>query len=369
MPEVSALSHPVPTELRTEMRTHYERRRVLTGMTAAAATLALAACSSDGGGLGEEPEEQAGADDPCATLEGETVTIVVPYDPGGGFDTFARVLEPHLEERLEGVQVNVENRPGGGGLVGANSVFQSSPEDLTIGLINYPGAVFAELTEVEGATFDNSEWTVLGRLAALPPLLYTGPESGITDFEAIRNAEEPVVFGIGGVGSDAYYVAVVLGDVFGFSREIVAGYPGSAEADAAMLVGEVDASINSGAVAVQTVESSGAHPIVAISTEPLPEFPDVPVITDFDSEQPEVISALASMSDLERILVGPPGMDEATAECLADGVYAAATETSYAEEMAETGSPANPLPRDETVELLEQVSGSLEPLRGVLEEQ
>ena len=357
------------------MRTQYMRRRVLAGVTAAVATLALAACSSGGGGLGEEPEQPAGGDSPaaeqdaCAALEGQTVTIVVPYNPGGGFDTFIRILEPHLEEQLQGVQVNVENRPGGGGLVGANSVFQSAPDDLTIGLINYPGAVFAELTEVEGATFDNSEWTVLGRLAALPPLLYTGPETGITDFEAIQNAQEPVVFGIGGVGSDAYYVAVVLGEVFGFPREIIAGYPGSADADAALIVGEVDASINSGAVAVQTVESSGAHPIVAISTQPLAELPDVPLITDFDSEQPEVISALASMSDLERILVGPPGMDEATADCLADGIYAAATETSYAEEMEEAGSPADPLPREETVELLEEVSGSLDPLRAVLQEQ
>lgn len=355
------------------MRSMSMRRRVLTGMTAAVATLALAACSADGGGAGEEPEQLAEgesptAEDACTALEGETVTIVVPYNPGGGFDTFIRILEPHLEEQLEGVQVNVENRPGGGGLVGANTVFQSAPDDLTIGLINYPGAVFAELTEVEGATFDNSEWTVLGRLAALPPLLYTGPETGLTDFEAIRNAEEPVRFGIGGVGSDSYYNTVVLSEVFDFPHEIIAGYPGSAEADAALLVGEVDASINSGAQALQTLESSGSHPIVAISTEPLRELPDVPVITEFDSEQPEVISALASMSDLERIMVGPPGMDEAAADCLAGAIYAAATETSYAEEMEEAGSPADPLPREETAELLEEVTGSLDPLRAVLQE-
>lgn len=357
------------------MRRSKRSWRLQAGVVAATASLALAGCGSDGGGLAGEPEQPAGGEspaaegDPCAVLEGETVTIVVPYNPGGGFDTFIRILEPHLEDQLEGVQVNVENRPGGGGLVGANSVFQSDPEELTIGLINYPGAVFAELTEVEGATFDNSEWTVLGRLAALPPLLYTGPETGITDFEAIRNAEEPVVFGIGGVGSDAYYVAVVLAEVFEFPHEIVAGYPGSSEADAALIVGEVDASINSGAVAVQTVESSGANPIVAISTQPLDDLPDVPLITEFDSDQPEVISALASMSDLERILVGPPGMDETTADCLAEAIHAAATETSYPEEMEEAGSPADPLPRQETVELLEEVSGSLDPLRAVLQDQ
>lgn len=348
------------------------------GVAATAAALSLAACSSaDGGGLGEESEEPAAEEseaaapteepDACATLEGETVTMVVPYNPGGGFDTFVRTLEPHLEEQLDGVQVNVENRPGGGGLVGANSVFQSSPDDLTIGLVNYPGAVFAEITEQEGATFDNSQWTVLARLAALPPLVYTGADSGLTDFESILDATEPVTFGIGGVGSDAYYVAVVLSEVFGFPNEIIGGYPGSSEADAALIVGEVDASINSGAVAVQTVQNSGANPVVAISTEPLGDLPDVPLITDFDSDQPEVISALASMSDLERILVGPPGMDEGVAQCLADAIYAAATETTYGEEMAASGSPADPLPREETVQLLEEVSGSLGALRELLQ--
>ncbi len=348
------------------------------GVTAAAAAMTLAACTSgDGGGLGDEPEETAAGGgetaapteeaDACAALDGETVTMVVPYNPGGGFDTFVRTLEPHLEEQLEGVQVNVENRPGGGGLVGANSVFQSSPDDLTIGLINYPGAVFAEITEQEGATFDNSEWTVLGRLAALPPLVYTGADTGLTDFESILSAEEPVTFGIGGVGSDAYYVAVVLSEVFGFPNEIIGGYPGSSEADAALIVGEVDASINSGAVAVQTVENSGANPVVAVSTEPLAELPDVPLITDFDSDQPDVLSALASMSDLERIVVGPPGMDEGVTECLAGAIYAAATETSYGEEMEAAGSPADPLPREETVQLLEEVTGSLDALRELLQ--
>lgn len=355
------------------MRTQYMKRRVLKGITAAAAALTLAACSSGGGGLGEESSgggsSPAAGADACAALEGETLTIVVPYNPGGGFDTFIRILEPHLEKQLEGVKVNVENRPGGGGLVGANSVFQSAPDDLTIGLINYPGAVFAELTGAEGVTFNNSEWTVIGRLAALPPLLYTGAKSNITDFKTILDATEPVKFGLGGVGSDAYYVTTVLSEVYGFPNEIVAGYPGSAEADAALIVGEVDASVNSGAVAVNTVESSGAHPIVAISSQPLPELPDVPVITSFDSEQPEVISALASMSDLERILVGPPGMDEATADCIADAVYTAATETSYAEEMEKAGSPSSPLPRDETIKLMDQVSASQDALRAVLQKQ
>jgi tripartite-type tricarboxylate transporter receptor subunit TctC len=347
---------------------------------AMAASLVLSACGSGGGGLdgaddeapaAESPggEETTAPEDECAALDGETVTVVVPYNPGGGFDTFIRLLEPHLEEELEGVQVNVENQPGGGGLIGANAVFRSAPEDLTIGLINYPGAVFAELTEQEGATFDNTQWTVLGRLGALPPLVYTGPDSQYTDFESMLAAQEPVTFGIGGVGSDAYYVAVALGKIFEFPNEIIGGYPGSGEADAALLVGEVDASINSGGAGVLMVEGSGANPIVVVSNEPLPELPDAPLIGEFgEGDDEEVLSALASMYDVERVMVGPPGMDEGVTNCLAAGINAAASNPEYAESMEAAGYPVNPLPREETVALTEEVAGSVDALRDLLQE-
>jgi tripartite-type tricarboxylate transporter receptor subunit TctC len=354
---------------------HHTRRRLTAAFAAAAASVVLAGCG--GGGLGGDDDSSgsggnnnASGDDPCAALEGETVTFVVPYNPGGGFDTFVRLLQPHLEDQLDGVKINVENKPGGGGLIGANEVYQSNPDDLTIGLINYPGAVFAELTEQEGATFDNTKWTILGRLGALPPLVYTGPDSEYTDFESIQDSDKPVKFGVGGVGSDAYYVAVALSNVFDFPNEIIGGYPGSSEADAALLVGEVDASINSGGAGVQMVEGSGANPIVVISNEPNEDLPDTPVIGDFaDGDNEEVLSALASMYDLERIVVGPPDMDEGTTQCLSDAIFAAASEPGYAEDMEKAEYPINPLNRDDTVELADKVGEQVDALRDVVQTQ
>ncbi|MCW2700306.1 MAG: hypothetical protein JWQ45_1841 [Blastococcus sp.] len=353
------------------MRAQHVKRQATTAVAAAAASVLLAACGGSGG-LGDEPAaggSSAAGGDPCASLDGETLTVVVPYNPGGGFDQFIRLLQPHLEKELDGVEVTVENKPGGGGLIGANEVYQSDPSDYTIGLINFPGTTFAELTGQEGATFDNTKWTFLGRLGALPPLVYTGPDSQYKDFDSIVNAEEPVKFGIGGVGSDAYYVAVALANVFEFPNKIIGGYPGSGEADAALLVGEVDASINSGGSGVEIVKGSNANPIVAISNEPLPDLPDTPVITDFgEGDQAAVLTALASVYDLERVVVGPPGMDEGVTNCLADAINTAANDSGYASDMEEAGYPVNPLPREETVSLVKEVSGSADALRGVLKE-
>jgi tripartite-type tricarboxylate transporter receptor subunit TctC len=351
------------------MRKHLQRR-VLTGLAAATASVVLAACG--GGGLGDDDSgaDNGGGEDPGAFFEGKTLTIVVPYNPGGGFDSFARLLEPYLEEELDGTEVNVENRPGGGGLIGANEVFQADPDGLTIGIINYPGAVFAEQTGADGVEFTNSDWTFLARLGAINPIVYTGEDSGYPDFQSMIDAEEPITFGIGGVGSDAYYATLVMSKVLDFPAEIIAGYPGGGEADAALLVGEVDASVGSADATLSRIGNTGTHVNALIGTQPNPDIPDVPLITEFgDADQQEILTGLASIYDLERTLVAPPGMDEDRAQFLADAIYAAATSGGYEEDMAAAELTASPLERSEVLSRVEQVNASIDKLTPYLQDE
>lgn len=333
------------------MRRHNSLRRMIGVLVGITATASLAAC----GNVGANPEATSDPADPADGFAGETMTIVVPYDPGGGFDTFARLLAPELEKEIDGLRVRVENRPGGGGLVGANMVYNAEPDGLTIGLINYPGAVFAEATSQEGVNFQNSDWTFLPRLGAVNPVVYTSPKKDLTTFEAVLNATEPVVFGIGGVGSDAYYTTKVIGETLGFPYKIIGGYPGSGEADGALIVGEVDASVNSLDSALPTIEGSGAVPVVLVARQPSDQLPDVPVITEFgDDGQKEVLSALASVYELERVLVAPPGMDEEIADFLAEAIYSAATGEAYAAAMEEAGRTISPMSRADVLEVVSQ---------------
>nr|WP_297427182.1 tripartite tricarboxylate transporter substrate-binding protein [uncultured Actinotalea sp.] len=346
------------------MSTTRTRRRSAGAVVLTLATSLLVACSS---GTSAEPEaeepaspdteqvEEEEAPDPAAEAaefyDGETIKIIIPYNPGGGFDQFVRLLVPELEKELEGVSIQVENLPGGGGLVGANAIYQSEPDGLTFGLINYPGAVFAETTETEGVEFENSEWTFLARLGAINPIVYTGKDTGLTTFEDIMDSTEPVTFGIGGVGSDAYYATVIMSEVLGFPNQIIAGYPGGGEADAALLVGEVMAGVGSVDATLGRIEGTGTNIVALLSTEPNPKVADVPLITEFgDAEQQEVLTALATVYDLERTLVAPPGVPEERAQFLADAIYAAATAGAYEETMTAAGYTASPLPREDVLE-------------------
>lgn len=60
------------------------------------ASVALVGCSSGSGDV----SAAAGSEGSCAALEGENISLVVPYEPGGGYDSYARMLAPYLEEEI-----------------------------------------------------------------------------------------------------------------------------------------------------------------------------------------------------------------------------------------------------------------------------
>src|SRR5678810_1494434 len=72
------------------------------------------------------------------SFSGKTVTIIVGYKPGGGYDATARLLARHLPKHLPGKPtVIVQNMPGGNSIIAANHMYNAAkPDGLTIGTFN-----------------------------------------------------------------------------------------------------------------------------------------------------------------------------------------------------------------------------------------
>src|SRR3954469_2378257 len=67
----------------------------------------------------------------CGTAFGQPLRIVIGFPPGGGIDTVARIFAPRMSESM-GQPVVVENRPGGGGVLGTDLVAKSAPDGHTV---------------------------------------------------------------------------------------------------------------------------------------------------------------------------------------------------------------------------------------------
>src|SRR4051794_32884581 len=99
---------------------------------------AAAACTPRTSSTGALPAREAAAQSPADFYAGKTLTIIVGYAPGGGFDQVARVLARHLPDHLPGSPaVVVQNMDGAGSLVAANYLYSAAkPDGLTIGTFN-----------------------------------------------------------------------------------------------------------------------------------------------------------------------------------------------------------------------------------------
>src|SRR5882757_7614428 len=81
-----------------------------------------------------------------------TVTLVVPYPPGGGVDVLARVVAEKLSGVL-GQQVIVDNRVGGSGLVGTRAMIRSAPDGYTL-FLGHTGSISINPSLYANSGFD-----------------------------------------------------------------------------------------------------------------------------------------------------------------------------------------------------------------------
>ena len=73
----------------------------------------------------------ASSQDAASFYRGKVIYFVVGASPGGGYDAYARLLAPHLEQET-GATVVVVNRPGAGGTLALNQVYDTKADGLTI---------------------------------------------------------------------------------------------------------------------------------------------------------------------------------------------------------------------------------------------
>src|SRR5882757_11577705 len=140
----------------------------------------------------------------------KTVTLVVPYPPGGGVDVMARVVAEKLSAML-GHQVIVDNRVGGSGLVGTRALIRSAPDGYSL-FLGHTGSIPINPSLYANSGFDpRKDFTAIGLVASMPVVLIAHPSfpaKTVADVVALLK-REPGKFNIGtsAIGTGGYLTA------------------------------------------------------------------------------------------------------------------------------------------------------------------
>jgi tripartite-type tricarboxylate transporter receptor subunit TctC len=201
---------------------------------------------------------------------GKTITLVVGYKPGGGYDRTARMLAKHLPEHIPGKpSIIVQNMPGANSLIAANHVYNvAKPDGLTIGTFNR-NLPIAQLLKVDGVKFDMTKFAWIGSAASESTILAIRSDLPYKTIEDLKKAKEPVVIGATGPGANTYDFPLLLKEMLGLNLKVVSGYSSSADIMLAIERKEVDGRAGSFSSIRPFIDRKLVVPVVrARATEP-----------------------------------------------------------------------------------------------------
>lgn len=228
------------------------------------------------------------------------IDFIIPYAPGGGFDSYVRTVLPPLQRQL-GVQVRPDNIDGAGGARAANMLYRTKADGSTISIVNIPGTMI--LQQQGGLGFDLAKLTWLanmGRDSYGLVIAANSPLKTIDDLRALgrrRTVQFPCV-GPAGTGYSATKIGTHL---LGVPSHVISGYKGTNDYIVAVMRGDGDAAIAS-LTAIHPFLQAGTVRLLCTFEEKgsVPGVPDATMLG-----QPD----LASIIQL-RPIAAPPGLPD-----------------------------------------------------------
>lgn len=179
----------------------------------------------------------ASADAVADFYKDKTVTVMVPSGLGATLGLYGRLVTDHIGEHIPGKpNVIIQERPGGGGTVGAAFAYNAAPKDGTfIAEVLAPSVLIPVLRP--DTKFDASKFQWLGSLTPRPAVVSVWHTSPAKTVELAK--EHEVIVGSTGVGSSTNIIPTLMNELIGTKFKIVKGYSGGGPVNMAMESGEV----------------------------------------------------------------------------------------------------------------------------------
>ena len=209
------------------------------------------------------------------------IKLLVGAPPGGTTDTIARAIASPMAAALK-QPVVVENRPGAGGNLAADTVAKAAPDGYTL-LVSFSSHTINASLYPKLPYDPAADFTAITKVATVPSLLVGNPKLPAGDLKALialaKAKPDKLTMAIGGIGSSLHLAGEKLKLMTG-TRLLNVPYKGTAPALTDVLGGQVDLMFISLVTGAEQVRAGKLRAYGVTSAQRLPSFPDLPAISE-----------------------------------------------------------------------------------------
>lgn len=263
---------------------------------------------------------------------------------------YARMVARHMSKHLPGrPTIIVKNMPGAGGDIMLNHLFHRTKQDGTVLATGTNAMYRAERLGLDSAQYDLRKFNFIGAMPESPYLVVIRHEHPVKSFEQLRSVEKPIFYGMESPfgGGSTELVGHAMKDGLGAQLSFVTGYRGSALRVAATLRGEIDATLDRLATAIDNIRDGRLRILLVLTHADrvpadirgnAPEWFKL----DLSPEVRELSDFIITPTDLDKTYLAPPGVPAERVKILRDAFENVLTEPEVQKFLAQRGavSPA-----------------------------
>lgn len=278
------------------------------------------------------------------------IRFIVPFPPGGGSDIVARLLAEQMQSTL-GQPVTIENLAGAAGAVGLAKLARSEPDGYTIGWGGLGPTVLAHIIGPK-PQYDRDDLVAFARTGAFHYAIVGRPDLPYNSLgeviDAAKKAPNTITYATSGRGGPVQLAFEFLRTLDNVPlREVP--FKGDPESLLEIMAGRIDLGAISVPAALPQIKAGKVKALAVPTESRLPFLPDVPTTAEAGSP--------GFLAEAVGLLLVPAGTPKPVIERLNEAANAALRLPSVTARFAELGLVATPLSSDESVHVVEQLTG------------
>ena len=301
------------------------------------------------------------------SLAGKSVSMIIGFGAGGGYDLWGRTVGRHIGRHLPGTPTVIpQNMPGAGSYAAASYIFNIAPKDGTVLGIIARDAALGPLSGATGARFDPTRLSWIGTPTKETNVCIAYHTSQV---KSVRDLyEKQLIVGDTGPGTGTRSYPKALNELLGMKFKLVGGFPASSDVFLAMERGEVEGICESlDSIKIRRPDWIPTKKISILfqgGAEPNPELDGVPFVLDLarTGEQRQAIEFLYAGQGIGRPFVAPPDLPADRLKMLRDAFNATMTDPAFVAEAQKSKLDLEPEDGEHLAVLIAKIYATPKPI-------